>query len=119
MVTELEARVQRLEEQVRRLINIADPEKHPFTYLVLEMGVTDDQVEKIFALMEQVRKQILDHKTPMHHAEFEQRVYEIVPSHKGDYHFAESIVMCLNDTHQYTEVYDHMRTSGMNLPKTN
>lgn len=112
---ELEARVKRLEEEVKRLIAIADPEKHPFTYLVLESGLTDDQVEKIFVLMEQVRKDILAKKEPMNHNAFEKRVYEIVPTHNGDYHFAESIVLCFNDTDQYTEIYEYFKKNGMNL----
>jgi hypothetical protein len=41
----------------------------------------------------------------MHHATLEQKVYEIVPSRNGDYHFVENIVICLNDTGQFPKVY--------------
>ena len=33
----------------------------------------------------------------------------------GNYHFAENIIRTLNDSNQYTAVYTHMRTIGMNL----
>jgi hypothetical protein len=78
------------------------------------MDLTKEQVEKILDLMDATSKSILDGK-PMHHVDFEKHVYEIVPKYKGDYHFAENIVRTLNDTGQYTEVYRHMKKSGMNL----
>ena len=52
----------------------------------------------------------------MHHHQFEEAVYEIVPSHKDDYHFAESIISTLNDEHRWEKVHQHMKKDGMNLP---
>lgn len=114
-IEELEKRVQLLEERVKMLVEIADYDKHPFTYICLEHGLTEAQIKEIFDLMDEVGKAIFDKKTPMSHHEFEERVYQIVPSEKGNYHFAESIVATLNQTGQYTEVYQHMKKSGMNL----
>jgi hypothetical protein len=111
----LEKTVQQLETQIGRLRSIADTRKHPFTYLMLEYNITREQEEEIFKLMEHIRKEIFENKAPMNHANFEQMVYEIVPNRKGDYHFAENIVMCLNDTNQYPDVYLHMKKSGMNI----
>jgi len=111
---ELENRVKHLEERVKMLVNIADPEKHPFTYLALETNLTHSQVEAILELMDKAQKS-LRIGDPMNHAVFEGRVYEIVPIKNGDYHFAESIVATLNDSHQYSDVYEHMKKDGMNI----
>jgi hypothetical protein len=110
----LEKRVTELEEKIRSLLLLVDPDRHPFTYLTLEMNLTKGQVDRIFDLMDETRKS-LSSPNPMHHGEFERRVYSIVPAHDRDYHFAEDIVRTLADTDQYTDVYDHMRKSGMNL----
>jgi len=114
-IEELEKRVQHLEERVKMLVEIADYEKHPFTYTALEYGLTESQINKIFALMDEVEDAIRSGKKPLNHSEFEDRVYEIVPSRQNDYHFAQDIVSSLNRTHQYQEVYQHMKRSGMNL----
>ena len=112
-INELKERVKHLEERVKMLAGIADSETRPFTFLALESDLTEAQVKKILDLMDRVRESLKS--KPMHHAQFEQAVYEIVPSHKGDYHFAESIVTTLNDEHNYEDVYKHMKKSGMNL----
>jgi len=111
---ELETRVKHLEERVEMLAEIADSETKPFTFLALESGLSHEQVKKILDLMERVRD-TMKQKKPMHHAQFEQAIYEIVPTHKGDYHFAESVVLTLKDEHRYEDVYKHMKKSGMNL----
>ncbi len=112
-IRDLEKRVKHLEERVRMLAEIADSETRPFMFLALESDLSDVQVKKILDLMNKVRNTMKEGK-PMHHAEFEKAIYEIVPSKNGDYHFAESIVMTLNDERRYTDVYKHMKKSGMN-----
>lgn len=111
---ELEARVKLLEERVKMLAEIADSETKPFTFLALESDLSHEQVTKILDLMDKVRKTMKEGK-PMHHAQFEQAIYEIVPIHNGDYQFAESVVLTLKDEHRYEDVYKHMKKSGMNL----
>lgn len=114
MSGELEARVKHLEERVEMLAEIADSKTKPFTFLALESNLSDEQVKKILDLMDKVRESILQ-KKPMHHAQFEQAIYEIVPTHNRDFKFAESVVLTLNDEHRYEDVYKHMKKSGMNL----
>ena len=65
--------------------------------------------------MEEARERIRS-ATPLHHHELEERVYRIFPDRRGSYAFAEGIVYALAETGQYTEVYDHYRRQGMNLP---
>jgi len=110
----LEDKVKFLEERIEMLIEIADSEKRPFTYLALEYGLTKEQIERIYDLMDEVSKAIREGKT-FHHSEFEDRIYQIVPQRKGDYHFAEEIVSTLNQEGRWQEVYQHMKKSGMNI----
>lgn len=113
-VGDLEKRVKHLEERVNMLIEIADYESKPFTFLALEAGLSDEQIDKIFDLMDEVSKSLRTDK-PMSHGEFEDRVYQVVPTRKGNYHFVESIVRTLNKEGRWQEVYTHMKKDGMNI----
>ena len=110
----LESEIEELKDKENRLLTLTDPERHPFTHLTLELNLTKAQVRGIFSLMDEAERS-LSTDQPMQHGEFERGVYEIVPTQAGNYHFAEDIVRTLNDSNQYTAVYTHMRTSGMNL----
>lgn len=114
-IAKLEKRVQLLEDRIGMLMELVDSDKYPFMFLALESGLSNSQVEQIFKLMEEVSKAIISKKTPMSHSEFEGRVYQIVPTHRNVYHFAESIVRTLNKKGQFQEVYQYMKKSGMNL----
>lgn len=90
-------------------------ESAPFSYLVVEAGLSKSKVEQIHDLMNQVWHELQKHKVSMKHEEFEDQVYKIVPSKKGDYHFAESIVSTLNQEGKYKGVFKWMKKSGMNI----
>ena len=111
---DLERRIEHLEYRVKLLAEISDFEEHPFIYMVLESDLTQSQVRAIFDLMDEVSKTIRNGK-PVSHHKFEERIYELVPSHRGDYHFAEDIVSTLNDERRWVEVYRHMKKDGMNI----
>lgn len=111
---ELENRIQRLEERVRMLVQIANSEKDEFIYFALEKHLRDAQIKAICDLMNEVSESLKTAK-PMSHSDFEDRVYQIVPIHSGDYHFAEDIVRILTKKDAWLEVYEHMKKSGMNL----
>ena len=110
----LEKRIRRLEFQIELLREFIVSDINPFIYLVLETGLTEDQYEAILDLMEETLQGIMN-GNPMGHGEFEQRVYEIVPSRRGDYHFAESIVRTLKEGTRWEAVYKHMKKDGMNI----
>jgi len=93
----------------------ANYQQAPFSYLVIESGLTQNQVHEIHDLMGQVQGELTKSKVSMSHQKFEAQVYKIVPSHKGDYHFAESIVAALYGEGKYKAVYPWMKKSGMNL----
>ena len=110
----LDERVERLEFYISLLQNLVDPEMAPFLYHVLEARLSREQLDAIYKLMDEVQDGIRQ-GNPMNHADFEQRIYDIVPSKSGDYHFAESIVSTLNREHRYIGVYKHMKADGMNI----
>lgn len=111
---ELLERLAQLEYRVELMTNLVDSERNPFLYLCLESGITREQKRQILDLMDETRAAIRANR-PMDHHTFEQRVYEICPRYRGDYHFAEAIVSTLRQTHQWTDVYEFMKTNGMNL----
>lgn len=111
---DLEKRIQHLEYRVKLLAEIADFEKHPFIYSILESNLTEKQVKGIFELMDKTLKAIRNEKS-INHYQFEEKLYKIVPSHRGDYHFAESIISTLNDEGRWVEVYKYMKKNGMNM----
>ena len=111
---ELNRRIKHLEYRVRLLAEIADFERHPFIYTILESDLTESQVKAIFDLMDKVSQTIRNGR-PITHHKFEESIYEIVPSRHGDYHFAEEIVSTLNGEGRWVEVYRHMKKDGMNI----
>jgi len=111
---DLEKRIEHLEYRVKLLAEIADFERHPFISAVLEANLTESQIRAIYDLMDEALQTIREGK-PMNHHEFEERIYEIVPSRRGDYHFAEDVVSTLNDEGRWVEVYKHMKKDGMNI----
>lgn len=115
IIEELKKRVQHLEDKVEMIRELIDDDKFPFMYLALESGLTMSQVNQIFDLMQEISQSIIQKQNPMQHSEFEERIYQIVPTHRDDYHFAQSVVRTLYRNGEYTEVYHHMKKSGMNI----
>ena len=113
-IRELERRISHLEERVNILAEIADFEKHPFLYTVLESNLTKEQITKIMDLMDKVEAS-LKTENPINHIQFERELYRIVPSMNGNFTFAKSIVMTLNDEHRWEAVYQHLKQDGMNI----
>lgn len=113
-INDLEKRIEHLEYQVSLLAEIADVETYPFIYAALEANLTKSQVKAIYDLMDEEHQAIKTGK-PINHHEFEKRIYEIVPSRRGDYHFAENIVSTLNDKGRWVEIYNHLKKDGMNI----
>jgi hypothetical protein len=110
----LQEQVEWLENQISLLMQLVDPARHPFSYHMLEAKATKKQVDATLDLMDEAKKKILNNN-PMNNHEFEKKVYEIFPTKDGSYGFAEGIVGTLNDTHQFTEVFNYYSKNGMNL----
>jgi hypothetical protein len=113
---ELEQQIEHLNFKLGLLMEMVGSQNDPFTYHCLEADLGKDQIQAILGLMDEVWNEAKKKGgKPMNHHEFEQRVYQIVPSHKGDYHFAEGIVSTLYDEGKYKEVFKHMKKDGMNI----
>ena len=113
-VRELSDRIAQFETQVGRLRSLADMDREPFTYLCLEADLTERQETQILDLMEEAYKSLKE-PSPMGPHDFERRVYQIVPSHDGNYGFAATIVSTLHRQKQWREVFEHMKANGMNI----
>lgn len=111
---DLEERIDLLENQISLLIQLVDSDKHPFSYHMLEAKATRQQVDATFALMDDARQRIRN-GNPMNNHDFEKEVYLIFPSKNGSYGFAEGIVSTLNESGQFTEVFNYYAKNGMNL----
>lgn len=110
----LEKRVEELEHKIEDLLRLVDMEKAPFSYLVLESNLTINQVDGIYNLMDDFRNYIrAGHK--IKHPDFEEELYKIVASKKGDYHFAQDVVSSLNSEGRYTDLYKALKKSGMDI----
>lgn len=72
--------------------------------LLFEYEITQDEYRKIMDLMDSLREK-LDNHEKINHATFEQRLYEIVPAHKGDYHMCEYIAREFMDAGRWEEVF--------------
>ena len=103
-----------LENQISLLMQLVDRERHPFAYHMLEAKATKKQVDATLDLMNEASKSIIN-KKPINNREFEKRVYKIFPSKDGSYGFAEGIVRTLNETGQYTDVFDYYSKDRINL----
>jgi len=110
----IEKRLENLEYRVRLLSEIADFEKHPFIYTVLEANLTEAQVKAIFDLMDQAVEIIRSGKK-IEILKLENGFFEIIPEQKGNYHFVKDIICSLKDEGRWVEVYNNLKESGTDV----
>lgn len=72
--------------------------------LLFEYEITSDEYSKIMDLMDEYRKKI-DNNEKVYSGAFEDNIYEIIPLHKGDYHFCEYICKSFMDEGRWEEVF--------------
>lgn len=72
--------------------------------LLYEAGITRTQYDQIMDLMEEFRNKIYK-KEKCTSADFESKMYKILPEHNGDYHLCESLALCLYEAGRWTEVF--------------
>ena len=75
--------------------------------LLFETNVNRKQYDTIMDFMEECRDRIYKGEK-IKSAEFERRIYEIVPEHDGDYHFCESLALTFFDEGRWTEVFRYV-----------
>lgn len=77
----------------------------PFSRLMFDYKVTRDQYRVLMDLFEEYREAIGKRET-VSNSRYENRIGEIVPQHKHDYHFAEFIAEKLHEEGRFEEVYE-------------
>lgn len=100
MNPELEQRLDFIEFRQQLLFDNDD-----YSRLLFEFNVTREQRDAIYDLFDRIREQ-LDNGETVHHGGYEQSIYEIVPHHEHNYHFAESIAQTLHGQDRYTEAFE-------------
>lgn len=75
--------------------------------ILYEYDITKEQYNKIMDLMDEYRASI-DENKKVTHGSFEDRVYEIVPQHGGNYHFVESLTRSFWENGRWEEVFDKL-----------
>lgn len=72
--------------------------------LLFEYQITQGEYRAIMDLMDELRS-ILDKHQKIYSGDFERRIYEIVPSCNGDYHFCEFIAKAFYEDGRWEEVF--------------
>ena len=80
-------------------------ENSHYTRLLFEHEVTREQSQAIGDVFEEYRQKI-DAGEKAHSGVFEQRIYEVVPQHDGNYHFAEFLAQICHEDGRWTEVFE-------------
>lgn len=99
---DLEERLDFIEFRQRLLF-----ENNSYTRLIFEHQITKEQMDEIYDLLDEYRTQI-DNGNEVYHNSFEQRIYEIAPHKRGDYHFAEDVARLNHERGSYEEVFEHL-----------
>ncbi len=95
----IEERVAQLEFQLELLFTNSSIDR-----FIYESKITREEYQKIMDLMDLYRDAI-DSGKPVHHTQFEQEIYNIVPHKNGYYHFCELIAKLFAENGQWEEVF--------------
>jgi len=110
----LRMEVARLVFQMELLQDLVDSERDPFAYLIFENRLSREQYQDILDYMDSLNERLAE-GIEISRNEFESRIYQIVPSREGDYHFAENIIRTLNKSLRYEDIYEKLKKQGMNI----
>ena len=75
--------------------------------LLFEYRITHPQYRQIMDVMEEYRNKI-ENGESCSHGGFENKMYEIIPEHGGDYHMCEYIALAFRNDHRWEEVFDKL-----------
>jgi hypothetical protein len=75
--------------------------------MLYEYKILKKQYDQIMDVMDNYRT-LIDHNKPVSHGKFEQEIYEIVPQHKGNYHFVEYLTAAFKEEGRWDEVFDKL-----------
>lgn len=98
-LNELERRIDLIEFRQQLLF-----ENDEVSRMLFEYEITREQYRKIMDLMDSIRKKI-NNKEEFSSEKFESDMYDIIPSHKGDYHMCEYFARSFMETGRWDEVF--------------
>ena len=105
-------KMEELEFKVELLTSIVSlPDNSSFEAFALYEGLTKEQYEEIYDLLDRTRANL----KLVRSEEFEREIYRIVPSRKDDYKFAEGIVVSFYMDGKYEDVYEEFKKDSMNI----
>lgn len=99
---EMETRLDFIEFRQQLLFDDTSVDRCLFEYNINRL-----QYKKILDLMDEYRDKI-EKNQKVTHGGFEQRVYEIVPQHQGNYHFVEYLTQCFRENGRYEEIFESL-----------
>ncbi|WP_253701316.1 DUF1878 domain-containing protein [Bacillus sp. FJAT-29814] len=73
--------------------------------MLFEYNVTRQQYRAIIDIFNEYRNKI-EVGEDVNHNLYEQRIYEVVPQHDGNYHFAEAVAQTFHEDDRWTEVFE-------------
>ncbi|MDW0118732.1 DUF1878 domain-containing protein [Sporosarcina thermotolerans] len=79
-------------------------ENTPYSRLLFEYRITEEQHEAIMDIFDEYRTKIGAGEN-VHHGSFEQRIYDAVPQHDGNYHFVEALAQENHRRESWEEVF--------------
>jgi len=79
-------------------------ENTSYSRLLFEYGITKEQNTAIMDIFDEYRHKI-ETNEEVHHGSFEQRIYNVVPQHSGNYHFAEALAQENHARGSWEEVF--------------
>jgi len=80
-------------------------ENNDVSRLLFEYNVTKQQYNAVMDIFDEYRNKIEAGESVSHGA-YEQKIYEVVPQHNGNYHFAEFLAQTLHEDGRWTEVFE-------------
>lgn len=95
----VENRIAFIEFRQQLLFNNSDLDRALFEY-----EITQSEYREIMDLMD-IFQQDIDKGKKVSHGDFETRMYEIVPTHAGNYHMCEYIARMFMDEGRWDEVF--------------
>lgn len=97
---ELKKRIELIEFKQKLLFNNSNSDR-----FIFESNINEKDYNSIMDLMDKYDRLIENGKSVAYY-EFEQEIYDAIPSCKGDYHFCKGIARCFMEESRWPEVYN-------------
>lgn len=115
----LEARIERLEYREGLFLRLVDSRKRPLAFFTLEYDLNEEQMAGLRKVMENAHN-TLSGESPIKLMDFEEQLLPFVPDkykpNNSAYDFEKAMLMSFAAGGNYTDLYEHLKKDGLNLP---